>query len=167
MYAWLCTQLEAYCVLATKSINHILACCTWYDVFIIRWVHLHVLCAAARYIANVKCWMLQGPTRTWSQSAFTRTVEGLTSVLLSLKKCPVIRYQNSSEMARRLSEGVRVSWCCKEQLCQTEACMLPASKPAVIINLGDIITACKWNLVFLDGILTISLWLTLEEMADQ
>lgn len=43
----------------------------------------------------------------WSPSALTRTTQGLTSVLLSLKKCPMIRYQNSSEMARRLAENIR------------------------------------------------------------
>ncbi|KAL3866037.1 hypothetical protein ACJMK2_043378 [Sinanodonta woodiana] len=43
----------------------------------------------------------------WSQNALKRTVQGLTSVLLSLKKCPMIRYQNSSEMARQLAENVR------------------------------------------------------------
>ena len=37
----------------------------------------------------------------------TRTVQGLTSALLSLKKCPVIRYQNNSEMAKRMAENVR------------------------------------------------------------
>ncbi|XP_060073224.1 vacuolar protein sorting-associated protein 45-like [Ylistrum balloti] len=43
----------------------------------------------------------------WSPTALTRTTQGLTSVLLSLKKCPMIRYQNSSEMARRLAENIR------------------------------------------------------------
>lgn len=43
----------------------------------------------------------------WSGSALARTTQGLTSVLLSLKKCPMIRYQNSSEMARRLAENIR------------------------------------------------------------
>ncbi|OWF48430.1 vacuolar protein sorting-associated protein 45-like [Mizuhopecten yessoensis] len=43
----------------------------------------------------------------WSPSSLTRTTQGLTAVLLSLKKCPMIRYQNSSEMARRLAENVR------------------------------------------------------------
>ncbi|XP_048736203.1 vacuolar protein sorting-associated protein 45-like [Ostrea edulis] len=46
-------------------------------------------------------------TLNWSPGTLSRTVEGLTSVLLSLKKCPIIRYQNSSEMARRLAENVR------------------------------------------------------------
>ena len=44
----------------------------------------------------------------WSSGALKRTTQGLTSVLLSLKKCPMIRFQNSSELARRLAESVRV-----------------------------------------------------------
>lgn len=44
---------------------------------------------------------------SWLPKSLSRTVQGLTSVLLSLKKCPMIRYQNSSEMARRLAENVR------------------------------------------------------------
>ena len=40
--------------------------------------------------------------------ALGRTVQGLAAVLLSLKKCPMIRYQNSSEMARRLAENIKV-----------------------------------------------------------
>jgi len=47
---------------------------------------------------------------SWVSSALTRTVQGLTALLLSLKKCPMIRYQNSSELARRLADLVRV--CC-------------------------------------------------------
>ncbi|OPL17896.1 hypothetical protein AM593_10138, partial [Mytilus galloprovincialis] len=47
----------------------------------------------------------QGPN--WSTDSLARSTQGLTSVLLSLKKCPMIRYQNSSETARRLAESVR------------------------------------------------------------
>lgn len=43
----------------------------------------------------------------WGSGALRRTTQGLTSVLLSLKKCPMIRFQNSSELARRLAESVR------------------------------------------------------------
>lgn len=43
----------------------------------------------------------------WVNSALQRTIHGLTALLLSLKKCPIIRYQNSSDMARRLAENVR------------------------------------------------------------
>ena len=45
----------------------------------------------------------------WSIGALNRSTQGLTSVLLSLKKCPMIRYQNSSETARRLAENVRLT----------------------------------------------------------
>ncbi|XP_005107406.1 vacuolar protein sorting-associated protein 45 [Aplysia californica] len=44
---------------------------------------------------------------SWFPPVLSRTIQGLTSVLLSLKKCPMIRYQNSSEMARRLADSVR------------------------------------------------------------
>ncbi|KAH3840997.1 hypothetical protein DPMN_114455 [Dreissena polymorpha] len=43
----------------------------------------------------------------WQPAALKRTTQGLTSALLSLKKCPMIRYQNSSELARKLAESVR------------------------------------------------------------
>lgn len=44
---------------------------------------------------------------TWDPVHLHRTVQGITSVLLSLKKCPYIRYQNSSDMAKRLAEKIR------------------------------------------------------------
>lgn len=44
---------------------------------------------------------------TWDPVHLHRTVQGITSVLLSLKKCPYIRYQNSSNMAKRLAEKIR------------------------------------------------------------
>jgi vacuolar protein sorting-associated protein 45 len=34
-------------------------------------------------------------------------MQGLSSTLLALKKAPLIRYQNSSEMAHRLAERIR------------------------------------------------------------
>ncbi|XP_047348718.1 vacuolar protein sorting-associated protein 45 [Vespa velutina] len=43
----------------------------------------------------------------WNPEHLQRTVQGITSVLLSLKKCPFIRYQNSSEMAKKLAEKIR------------------------------------------------------------
>ncbi|XP_041931848.1 vacuolar protein sorting-associated protein 45 [Alosa sapidissima] len=45
--------------------------------------------------------------RSWEPSLLTRTTQGLTSVLLALKKCPMIRYQLSSDMAKRLAESVK------------------------------------------------------------
>lgn len=44
----------------------------------------------------------------WDIDAIDRACQGILAVLLSLKKCPIIRYQNSSEMAKRLAENIRV-----------------------------------------------------------
>uniref|UniRef100_A0A8C4X1R7 Vacuolar protein sorting-associated protein 45 n=1 Tax=Eptatretus burgeri TaxID=7764 RepID=A0A8C4X1R7_EPTBU len=43
----------------------------------------------------------------WSREALSRATLGLTAVLLSLKKCPVIRYIQSSTMAEQLAQGVK------------------------------------------------------------
>ncbi|XP_076221896.1 vacuolar protein sorting 45 isoform X2 [Nomia melanderi] len=43
----------------------------------------------------------------WNPAHLQRTVLGIISVLLSIKRCPYIRYQSSSEMAKRLAERVR------------------------------------------------------------
>ncbi|XP_044127809.1 vacuolar protein sorting-associated protein 45 [Bufo gargarizans] len=45
--------------------------------------------------------------RNWDPVQLSRATQGLTALLLSLKKCPMIRYQLSSEMAKRLAEGVK------------------------------------------------------------
>lgn len=44
---------------------------------------------------------------SWDQVQLPRTTQGLTALLLSLKKCPMIRYQLSSEPAKRLAECVK------------------------------------------------------------
>lgn len=46
--------------------------------------------------------------RCWDPALLSRCTQGLTSVLLALKKCPVIRYQLTSDMSRRLAENVKV-----------------------------------------------------------
>lgn len=46
--------------------------------------------------------------RNWDPAHLSRTAQGLTALLLSLKKCPMIRYQLSSDLAKRLAEGVKV-----------------------------------------------------------
>nr|SVE74093.1 EOG090X03QA [Daphnia barbata] len=43
----------------------------------------------------------------WIPSSLQRSVQGVVSVLLSLKKNPIIRYQNFSFLARRLAESIR------------------------------------------------------------
>ncbi|KAF9994035.1 vacuolar protein sorting-associated protein 45, partial [Modicella reniformis] len=40
---------------------------------------------------------------SWDSTGFSRTVDGVLSVLLSLKKKPLIRYQKQSAMAKRLA----------------------------------------------------------------
>uniref|UniRef100_A0A8C0EIQ6 Vacuolar protein sorting-associated protein 45 n=1 Tax=Bubo bubo TaxID=30461 RepID=A0A8C0EIQ6_BUBBB len=51
--------------------------------------------------------------RNWDPAQLSRTTQGLTALLLSLKKCPMIRYQLSSEAAKRLAECVKVQRECK------------------------------------------------------
>ncbi|CAH8846876.1 unnamed protein product [Trichobilharzia szidati] len=46
-------------------------------------------------------------SRDMNSRVLNRTTDGITSVLLALKKCPVIRYQNNSEAARQLAESIR------------------------------------------------------------
>ncbi|XP_073989668.1 vacuolar protein sorting 45 isoform X2 [Rhodnius prolixus] len=43
----------------------------------------------------------------WNPTHLQRCTQGITAVLLSLKKCPYIRYQGSSGMAKKLSEKIR------------------------------------------------------------
>uniref|UniRef100_A0A8C6TSA9 Vacuolar protein sorting-associated protein 45 n=1 Tax=Neogobius melanostomus TaxID=47308 RepID=A0A8C6TSA9_9GOBI len=45
--------------------------------------------------------------RSWEPSMLQRCTQGLTAVLLSLKKCPMIRYQLSSDLSKRLAESVK------------------------------------------------------------
>nr|CAH7720408.1 unnamed protein product [Callosobruchus chinensis] len=47
--------------------------------------------------------MLSG---NWNPSALQRTVQGIVSVLLSLKKCPAIRYQANSDACKILGQRI-------------------------------------------------------------
>ncbi|KAI8480101.1 vacuolar protein sorting-associated protein 45 [Branchiostoma belcheri] len=60
----------------------------------------------------------------WTSQALARSCQGLTALLLALKKCPMIRFQNSSEMAKRLAENVR-------QVISKEAGLFDFRKPDV------------------------------------
>lgn len=52
---------------------------------------------------------LYGTTpNTWNIDALERSVQGITAVLLSLKKKPVIRYEKMSGMAKKLAAEVQV-----------------------------------------------------------
>lgn len=44
----------------------------------------------------------------WDPKALERAVQGITAVLLSLKKKPVIRYEKSSPMAKKLGVEIQV-----------------------------------------------------------
>ena len=46
---------------------------------------------------------------SWDPGALERAVQGVTAVLLSLKKKPIIRYEKSSPMAKKL--GVEIQVC--------------------------------------------------------
>lgn len=51
---------------------------------------------------------LYGSTaNSWDSKALTRSIEGITAVLLSLKKKPVIRYERMSAMAKKLAVEVQ------------------------------------------------------------
>ena len=43
----------------------------------------------------------------WNPISFQRITQGIISILLSINRCPLIRYQSSSEMAKRLAEQIR------------------------------------------------------------
>lgn len=45
---------------------------------------------------------------SWDSKALERTVQGITAVLLSLKKKPVIRYEKMSGMAKKLAVEIQV-----------------------------------------------------------
>jgi len=45
---------------------------------------------------------------SWNPEALERSVQGITAVLLSLKKKPIIRYEKMSGMAKKLASEVQV-----------------------------------------------------------
>lgn len=47
-------------------------------------------------------------SKTWDTSALARTTEGIASVLLSLKKKPLIRYESNSALAKKLAAELTV-----------------------------------------------------------
>ena len=56
-------------------------------------------------LKEVSCY--QTTPNSWNPYSLNRCIQGISSVLLTLKRCPTIRYQSSSEMCKRLAEGVR------------------------------------------------------------
>ncbi|KAK4169211.1 Sec1-like protein [Cladorrhinum sp. PSN259] len=57
-----------------------------------------------------------GNPDTWNTDSLQRTTEGLIAVLLSLKKKPLIRYQKTSPLAKKLASEVRYCMTQEEQI---------------------------------------------------
>jgi vacuolar protein sorting-associated protein 45 len=53
---------------------------------------------------------------TWNADTLQRTTEGVIAVLLALKKKPLVRYQRSSPLAKKLATEVRYSMTQEDQL---------------------------------------------------
>lgn len=49
----------------------------------------------------------------WDPIQLQRCIQGITAVLLSLKRMPCIRYQASSEVVKKLADKVNVCNICK------------------------------------------------------
>lgn len=45
--------------------------------------------------------------KSWNPVAFARISQGLISMLLSINRCPLIRYQSNSDLALKLAENLR------------------------------------------------------------
>lgn len=61
----------------------------------------------------------------WDQKALDRSVQGIIALLLSLKKKPVIRYEKSSPMAKKL--GVEIQVHNLHKFSRTTAELVPSS----------------------------------------
>ncbi|VVC43830.1 Hypothetical protein CINCED_3A017831 [Cinara cedri] len=57
-----------------------------------------------------------GQCLSWDPLQLTRCTQGIISVLLSLKKCPLIRFQASSKMSKQLAEKVKEIFSKEENL---------------------------------------------------
>lgn len=55
----------------------------------------------------VGCYQALRTDFAWEQANLQRTVQGITALLLSLKKYPVIRYQASSSLCKKLAESIK------------------------------------------------------------
>lgn len=97
------------------SLN-ILGCCqVWKErIFFLNCIYQAGVNSASNQICKRKLkyfpwiYVFNKKGRNWDPAQLSRTTQGLTALLLSLKKCPMIRYQLSSEAAKRLAECVKV-----------------------------------------------------------
>ena len=85
-----------------------------------------------------------------SPVALNRSTSGLTALLLSLKKCPMIRYQNSSEAAKRLANEVKVcpeikwnfNWTLRSMRCIATAIMTGLRKAVITARKRSLRRVC-------------------------
>lgn len=82
--------------------------------------------------------------RNWDPFQLSRATQGLTALLLSLKKCPMIRYQLSSDMAKRLAEGVKVGDRCTPPTFITMRCRIciPGQVAMIGTSVGSLQVEC-------------------------
>lgn len=59
------------------------------------------------FTVNLLAGCYNGSVNNWNALGLQRAVQGIASILLTLRKCPTIRYQSSSELCKRLADGVR------------------------------------------------------------
>lgn len=63
-----------------------------------------------------RIWTGSGSPDQWNPDTLQRSTEGVLALLLSLKKKPLIRYQKSSNLAKKLATEVRYSITQEDQL---------------------------------------------------
>lgn len=54
---------------------------------------------------------------SWHPNALERSIQGITAVLLSLKKKPIIRYERMSGMAKKLAGEIQVRYLFSQRIC--------------------------------------------------
>lgn len=69
----------------------------------------------------------------WNPVAFVRASQGMISVLLSLNRCPLIRYQANSILAERLAEDIRRTIAKESTLFDPLSRSLTESQPILLI----------------------------------
>ena len=67
------------------------------------------------YVPNDTRPLYGASPNAWDPKALDRAVQGITALLLSLKKKPIIRYEKSSAMAKKLGAEIQVSAPCNSE----------------------------------------------------
>jgi hypothetical protein len=62
------------------------------------------------HMPSVERPLYDGSVSSWDPDALERSVQGIAAVLLSLKKKPIIRYDKTSSMAKKLGAELQVRY---------------------------------------------------------